>query len=444
MNVLNKLRPFLLALGCALSLMGIAQSLDLADAVGALEPRVDAPLGKHSAGHTETHLKGVDSAEGFELSATCPPGFELMAGNACELRTLYQFYGSTQDRGVGGTQTGLPTHRDGFSPQQIDLGRFLFFDPALSGDGTQSCASCHEPDKGFADGLALSTGAHGRKTSRSSPTLWNSAFLSSFFWDARANTLEEQAEGPLYAEVEMNNTPAQLLQTLNDNPIYQRMFDEAFDGRNGITLDQIYTALTAFQTSLISLNSRYDQYAHGNHDALTAEEIAGFNVFRSFVARCSECHTPPLFTNNQIAVIGAPEPEGVALDVGAEITFNAKKLKGGFKVPTLRNIDLTAPYMHSGVFDNLRDATEFYTKGRGHAVPEGVEMQLHWHIWEPDLTDHELDLIVSFMKTLTDENFKPTTPTAVPSGLTPINHSPQSVAMNTQNARNQKPQLSGE
>lgn len=444
MNVLNKLRPFLLALGCALSLMGIAQSLDLADAVGALEPRVDAPLGKHLAGRTETHLKGVDSAEGFELSATCPPGFELMAGNACELRTLYQFYGSTQDRGVGGTQTGLPTHRDGFSPQQIDLGRFLFFDPALSGDGTQSCASCHEPDKGFADGLALSTGAHGRKTSRSSPTLWNSAFLSSFFWDARANTLEEQAEGPLYAEVEMNNTPAQLLQTLNDNPIYQRMFGEAFDGRNDITLDQIYTALTAFQTSLISLNSRYDQYAHGNHDALTAEEIAGFNVFRSFVARCSECHTPPLFTNNQIAVIGTPEPEGVALDVGAEKTFNAKKLKGGFKVPTLRNIDLTAPYMHSGVFDNLRDATEFYTKGRGHAVPEGVEMQLHWHIWEPDLTDHELDLIVSFMKTLTDENFKPTTPTAVPSGLTPINHSPQSVAMNTQNARNQKPQLSGE
>ncbi len=439
--VLSISRLLLLALGFALSLVGIVQSIDLAQALAATEP--DAVADGFSA---------EARSERFELSDTCPPGFERVAGNACELRTLYQFYGSTQNRGVGGTQTGLPPHRDGFSPQQIDLGRFLFFDPALSGDGTQSCASCHEPDKGFADGLALSTGAHGRQTSRSSPTLWNSAFLTSFFWDARATSLEEQAVGPLYAEVEMNNTPEQLLQTLNGNVIYQRLFAEAFDRagkksgdlEKSITLDQIYTALTAFQTSLVSLNSRYDQYAHGNHNALTAEEIAGFNVFRSFVARCSECHTPPLFTNNQIAVIGTPEPEGMPLDVGAEKTFNAKKLKGGFKVPTLRNIDLTAPYMHSGVFDNLRDATEFYTKGRGHAVPEGVEMQLHWHIWEPDLTDDELDLIVSFMKTLTDETFKPATPRAVPSGLTPINHLSPSVAMNRQNTINQKPQLSGE
>lgn len=364
----------------------------------------------------------AQAAERFELSDQCPPGFELAEGNSCQLRSLYQFYDSTQNRGVGGTQTGLPAYRDGFSPQQIDLGRFLFFDPALSGDGTQSCASCHHPDKGFADGLALSTGAQGRKTSRSSPSLWNVAFLDTLFWDARAKTLEEQAQGPLYAKVEMDNTPVQLLKTLNANSTYRRLFNQAFETRGIITLDQIYTALTAFQTSLISLNSRYDQYAHGNHDALNEEEIAGMNVFRSFVARCSECHTPPLFTNNQIAVIGTPEPEGMPLDVGAEATFNAKKLKGGFKVPTLRNIDLTAPYMHSGVFDNLRDATEFYTKGRGHAVPEGVDMQLHWHIWEPDLTDNELDLIVTFMKTLTDETFKPATPRAVPSGLTPIDH----------------------
>jgi cytochrome c peroxidase len=439
-QTLKKVRPLLLLLGCILSLIGIAQSVDLAQAVTEPEAHTitlnDAP--------TLTVTQAVDKSERFELSGSCPPSFELVAGNRCELRTLYQFYDSTQNRGVGGTQTGLPAHRDGFSPQQIDLGRFLFFDPALSGDGSQSCASCHEPDKGFADGLALSVGAHGRKTSRSSPTLWNAAFLNSFFWDARANSLEEQAQGPLYAEVEMNNTPGQLLQTLNGNSIYQRLFSEAFAAEGDITLEQIYTALTAFQASLVSLNSRYDQYAHGNHQALNKDEIAGLNVFRSFVARCSECHTPPLFTNNQIAVIGTPEPEGAPLDIGAEQTFNAKKLKGGFKVPTLRNIDLTAPYMHSGVFDNLRDATEFYTKGRGHAVPEGVDMQLHWHIWEPDLTDHELDLIVTFMKTLTDETFKPVTPTAVPSGLTPINHSPQRMTMNTHSSINHKPQTSGE
>lgn len=413
----------LLLIGSAVSFAGIVQSVELAHALS--EPAEAALLSSLDEGEEraqEHRTVALNTNDTFTLSNQCPPGFELVENQGCELRTIYQFYDSTQNRGVGGTQTGLPPHRDGFTPQQIDLGRFLFFDPALSGDGSLSCASCHEPDKGFADGLALSVGAQGRKTNRSSPTLWNSAFLSSFFWDARSNSLEDQAQGPLYATAEMDNTPQQLLATLNGNDIYRQLFNQAFNGDGEITLPQIYTALTAFQTSLISLNSRYDQYAHGNHQALNAEEIAGLNVFRSFVARCSECHTPPLFTNNQIAVIGTPEPEGMPLDIGAEETFKAAKLKGGFKVPTLRNIDLTAPYMHSGVFDNLRDATEFYTKGRGHAVPEGVEMQLHWHIWEPDLTDDELDLIVAFMKTLTDETFKPATPSRVPSGLTPINH----------------------
>ncbi|GAB3092240.1 cytochrome-c peroxidase [Aestuariicella hydrocarbonica] len=360
--------------------------------------------------------------ERWRLSEHCPPGFERTINPKtqayrCELRSVYQFYDSTQNRGVGGTQTGLPAYRDGFSPQQIDLGRYLFFDPALSGDGTVACASCHQPDKGFADGMALSVGVKGQLGKRSAPTLWNSAFLSSLFWDARADSLEQQARGPLYAADEMGNTEAHLLATLTGIPAYQTLFAQAFPQAGGITLEAVYTSLAAFQSSLISLNSRYDQYAHGNHAALNADEIAGLNVFRSFVARCSECHTPPLFTNNQIAVIGTPEPEGRPLDVGAEATFHEKKLKGGFKVPTLRNIELTAPYMHSGAFSTLREATEFYNDGRGHAVPEGVEMQLHWHIWEPNLTSAELDLIVSFMKTLTDETFKPSMPAALPSGL---------------------------
>ncbi len=362
------------------------------------------------------------SETGFNLNANCPLGFELVKGNKCELRTLYQFYTSTQNRGVGGTHTSLPVHRDGFSPQQIDLGRYLFFDPILSGNGKLSCASCHQPAKGFADGRARSIGATEELTQRSAPSLWNSAFLTSFFWDARTNSLEEQAVGPLFSPIEMANTPNGLLTALRNNQNYQTMFTQAFSNQDvaeNITLENIYSALAAFQTTLISLNSKYDQYAHGNHAALNDEEIAGMNVFRSFVARCAECHTPPLFTNNQIAVIGTPEPEGRPLDIGAEKTFGLSKLKGGFKVPTLRNIDLTAPYMHSGVFKNLRDAAEFYTKGRGHAVPEGVEMLLHWHIWEPNLKESELDLLVTFMKTLTDQAFMPDMPVELPSGLTP-------------------------
>ena len=361
-------------------------------------------------------------AQSFELAATCPLSFELVDGNRCELRTLYQFYDSTQGRGVGGTHTSLPPHRDGFSPQQIDLGRYLFFDPILSGDNTLSCASCHNPNKGFSDGRAQSVGTDGQLTARSAPSLWNSAFLTSFFWDARAKTLEEQATGPLFAKNEMNNEPQNLLKSLRGNAHYMSMFAQAYANtqsyQESLTLDNVYRALAAFQTSLISLNSRYDQYAHGNHEALNEPEIAGMNVFRSFVARCAECHTPPLFTNNQIAVIGTPEPEGKPLDIGAEKTFGSAKLKGGFKVPSLRNIAQTAPYMHSGVFKTLREAAEFYTKGRGHAVPEGVEMLLHWHIWEPNLSDHELDLLVVFLETLSDQSFMPKIPSKLPSGLT--------------------------
>ena len=358
------------------------------------------------------------------LRENCPPSFEKMPDGGCKLVTLYGFYDSVQGAGLGGTQTSLPQHRDGFTPQQIDLGRYLFFDPVLSKDGSISCASCHHPDRGFSDDLPRSIGMGGEELHRAAPSLWNVAFLKKFFWDAHADTLEAQMLGPLYAPNEMGNTPNGLLATINSIPAYHALFKKAYPQRKGesIVLDEIYQSLAAFQTSLISLNSRYDRYAHGFHAALSENEIEGLNIFRSFVARCAECHTPPLFTNQQIAVIGAPEPEGMAIDVGAQKTFKEPRLKAGFKVPTLRNIDRTAPYMHSGSFDSLHAVAEFYNGGRGHAVPEGVDLQLHWHISSPDLSDYELDRLVDFMGTLTDESLKPQIPQWLPSGLTPISH----------------------
>jgi cytochrome c peroxidase len=233
--------------------------------------------------------------------------------------------------------------------------------------------------------------------------------------------------GPLYDAHEMGNNPARLVATLNAIDEYRRLFAQAFPNDFAaqdaqITLGQVYTAITAFQVSLVSLNSRYDQYAHGYADALSEQEKEGLNIFRSFVARCAECHTPPLFTNQQVAVIGTPEPEGMPFDIGAEKTFNDGSQRGAFKVPSLRNIELTAPYMHSGRFATLRDAAAFYTGGRGHAVPEGEELKIHWHIWEPRLTDNELDRLVDFMRTLTDESFKPREPSRLPSGLQPVHN----------------------
>ncbi len=357
----------------------------------------------------------------IELSTACPPGFELLAAGTCALRNLYQFYDSLQGAGVGGTRTHLPPNREGFTPRQIDLGRYLFFDPVLSPTRTVSCASCHDPALGFSDGRARAEGSDGTDIGRAAPTLWNVGFLDRLFWDARASSLEEQALGPLFSPHEMASTPERLVADLGASAEYRRLFAEAFPGQpGGPSVPQVQTALAAFQSSLVSLNSRYDRYAQGHHAALDAREIAGLNVFRSFVARCAECHTPPLFTNRQIAVIGTPEPEGRPLDVGAEKTFNAPKLKGGFKVPTLRNIAKTAPYMHSGRFATLREAVQFYTDGRGHAVPAGAPMYLHWHIWDPHLSGEELDLLVTFLQTLTDETFSPRVPDRVPSGLAPF------------------------
>ncbi|MCS5594961.1 MAG: c-type cytochrome, partial [Porticoccaceae bacterium] len=339
----------------------------------------------------------------IQLRDTCPPSFSLSDDNRCSLRHMYQLYDSLQDSGIGGLKTALPKSRDGFSPQQIDLGRLLFFDPILSADNSLSCATCHNPKQGFSDAMGRSVGIGGHVQSRSAPTLWNSTFLSSFFWDARASSFEEQALGPLFSPHEMGNTPEQLMASLNSAAAYKGLFKQAFPNqKTPLSINNVIASLTAFQSSLVSLNSRYDQYAHGYHQALNDNEIAGLNVFRSFVARCSQCHTPPLFTNQQVAVIGTPEPEGLARDVGAEKTFNSKVLRGGFKVPTLRNIAQTAPYMHSGRFKTLREAAEFYTGGRGHAVPKGEDLLLHWHISEPNLTSNEIDQLVDFMKTLSD------------------------------------------
>lgn len=367
----------------------------------------------------------------LELRDYCPPGFELTAKNACELRTLYQNYESLGYAGVGGPRTGLPRARDGFSPQQIDLGRYLFFDPLLSGDDSVSCASCHHPDLGFADGRPRSRGVGGTEVDRAAPSLWNVAFLSKFFWDARAGSLEEQMQGPLYDAREMGTSPAELLADINGSEAYARLFRDAYPGSESRpSLGQIYNAIAAFQTTLISLNSRYDRYAHGYHDALTENEKTGMNVFRSFVARCAECHTPPLFTNQQVAVIGVQEPDGRPFDPGAESVTGNPGLRGGFKVPGLRNVAMTAPYMHSGAFNTLRDAAEFYTLGRGHALPdeERERMTVHWHIWEPRLSDEELDRLVDFLGTLTDESFKPRIPESVPSGLLPIGTLPEALA----------------
>jgi cytochrome c peroxidase len=321
--------------------------------------------------------------------------------------------------------------RDGFSPEEIDLGRYLFFDPLLSGNHRLSCAGCHNPDLGFTDRRARSIvtrepdggGARGITLPRSAPTLWNVGFLDNLFWDGRAHSLEEQAQGPLYSKDEMATTKQQLERDLNAEPEYRRLFSEAFhlEPSEPITADMATRALAGFESTLVSLNSAYDRYAHGDDDALTDQQKRGFAIFRGVIVGCSQCHTPPLFTNDQTEVTGVPSAPGVQFDEGAGAVTHEPDLRGAFKTPTLRNIALTAPYMHSGQFSTLSEAVSFYNDRAGHAAPANEALKMDWRmiLRRPVLSQAEVADVVAFLGSLTDESLLPPVPVRVPSGLRP-------------------------
>ncbi len=369
-----------------------------------------------------------ENTQNFVLNTECPPGFRLLPGGTCQLRTLYDHYNTPE--GFFGLRANLPEHRAGFTPEQIDLGRYLFFDPILSGNRELSCAHCHHPDYGFADGRPRSMGPGGDgvgperhggvELARAAPSLWNVGFKRRFFWDGRAANLEDQARGSLFSETEMAQTPDGLTAALNNVPTYRQLFQDAFgkDAENNISVDLVLRAIAAFESSLISINSRYDWYAHGDESALTLKEQLGHNVFRSFTTRCSDCHSPPLFTNDEIAVIGAPEPPGHSMDPGLERYSTHWQHRAAFVVPTLRNIAITAPYMHSGALTDLHDVIKFYNDGRGNAISEHDKLAIDRRVpRDPRLTKEEQIALLVFLQTLTDESMMPRIPHSVPSGL---------------------------
>lgn len=354
------------------------------------------------------------------LNTKCPPSFEKSTEGQCELRSLYDFYLSPPDH--GGFRVNLPDLPHTYTPEQMDLGRYLFFDPALSGSGEMSCATCHQLKNSLADGRALSIASDANKTlTRSTPTLWNVAFLQRFMWDGRSEDLHEQAQLPLFSPDEMANTPENLVNTIATIPAYQTYFQQAYDDQ--ATLENITHALAAFQTSLISLNSRYDRYVHGDQNALSEKEIRGYNTFRGFVGRCSQCHIPPLFTDGELAVVGAPDGqrdngEVLPFDAGAGSLSDDPFLFGAFRVPTLRNITKTAPYFHSGQFSNLKQVMEFYNNTRGHMANKEHKLNIHWHIHMTSggkLSKQDEDDVVAFLNALEDETLLPQVPKFTPS-----------------------------
>ncbi len=337
--------------------------------------------------------------------------------------------------GGGGLRSAFPAMNQPDSnpttAERVALGRLLFFDPIVSGDNTQSCATCHHPDLGFSDGRARSMG-HGGKgvgpdrtggttTKRHSPTLWNSAYSFRLFWDGRAADLEEQARSPITSEVEMNQKPEELVTELKAVREYVALFDQAFGGQGGsaLTFENVTRAIAAFERTLLSQNSAFDRYVAGDATALTTEQRRGLTLFRSLKTRCFECHGFPTFANPDFKVVGVPAIAGQDPDAGRAEIAGGEPYRNAFKVPTLRNIARTAPYMHNGRFETLEEVIDFYSAGGG--IGAGLTLpNLDDKIRAFSLSPEERRDLISFLESLTDESAMPTIPERVPSGLSII------------------------
>lgn len=248
--------------------------------------------------------------------------------------------------------------------QGVELGKRLFFERLLSGDGTQSCASCHAPQNAFAENKIFSIGIDGIQGNRNATPLFNMAWNwgNKFFWDGRANSIEQQALGPVVNPIEMHNTWQNAVSTLQNHPQYPSMFAAAF-GTNIIDSNLVVKAIAQFERTLISGNSRFDQYLNGQI-SLTPQEIDGFNVFMTETrGDCFHCHgsaSNPLWTDNLFHNNGL---DATFSDNGlGNVTGNAAD-NGKFKTPSLRNLAYTAPYMHDGRFATLDEVINHYSEG---------------------------------------------------------------------------------
>jgi cytochrome c peroxidase len=244
------------------------------------------------------------------------------------------------------------------------LGRKLFFDPILSGDGTQACASCHSPELSFTDINRFSTGITMQQGNRNSMPLFNLAWNwnNKFFWDGRSNTLENQALDPVTNPIEMNNTWPNALASLQADQNYPQLFNAAF-GTQIIDSTLVIQALAQFERTLISANSKFDQFLMGQ-TSLSPAELSGFNIYMDENGGdCFHCHgqaSEPLWTDNDFHNNGL---DATFLDLGLGAVTNNAADNGKFKTPSLRNLAYTAPYMHDGRFTTLDEVIDHYSIG---------------------------------------------------------------------------------
>lgn len=293
-----------------------------------------------------------------------------------ELRKLYAgapvtWPPPTIDEGVEWRELGpLPevTHPEDNSgnPQKIKLGKQLFFDPRMSSSGQIACASCHDPDLGWADGRATSFGHSRTLLNRNSPSILNSAFRKSFFWDGRAPALEDQAHDVLHNKNEMRSSAEVVLKNLSAQPGYVAQFDEVF-GPDKVTIDNAILAIAAFERTIVGGRSHFDYFLKGRQKWLTDEALAGLHLFRTD-ARCMNCHHGPIMTDDKFHDLGISNYGRRHEDLGRYGVTKDPADVGAFRTPSLRNVMNTRPYMHSGLF-SLDELLVLYNAGMPNPRP---------------------------------------------------------------------------
>lgn len=266
--------------------------------------------------------------------------------------------------------------------ERVDLGHMLFFEPKLSRSGIISCNTCHVVGAAGVDHREVAIGEGGRLGTRNSPTVFNAAFLEAQFWDGRAATLEEQAQGPIQAHVEMDLTPEEAVERLRETG-YEPFFEEAFPGEDDpLTFDNIARAIASFERTLLTPGSDFDDYLAGDTTALTAQQKLGLDIFQT--AGCVGCHAGAMLGGDRFAAFSHVEGP---TDLGLEDVTGQEEDRQFFRVAPLRNVALTAPYFHDGSAATLHEAVSIMG-----------EVQLY-----RSFDDEEVDALVAYLESLTGE-----------------------------------------
>ncbi|MEZ2746185.1 cytochrome-c peroxidase [Halopseudomonas bauzanensis] len=282
-------------------------------------------------------------------------------------------------------------------PEKVELGKKLWFDPRLSMSGFISCNSCHNLSTGGSDNLPTSIGHNWQEGPINSPTVLNSSLNVAQFWDGRAANLQEQAGGPIANPMEMASTHVLAVDVINSIPQYREEFAKVY-GSAEVTIDNITDAIAVFEETLVTPNSRFDQWLKGDDKAITEQELAGYNTFKSI--GCVACHNGPAAGGTSFQRMGVVEPYQTTNPAEGRAAVTGKDAdRFTFKVPTLRNVELTYPYFHDGAYWTLEEATDVMAR-----------LQLG-----RQLEDEEISNVVAFLKTLTGDQPTFTMPILPPS-----------------------------